>query len=400
MVASALILMSLMCLPANADTAVSVSAAESQANANPIRKVVTMLQNMQKKVTAEGAKEKELFDKFMCYCQTGSSDLQGSISSAESKISEVDSAVKEAIAQKAQLEAELKAAQADRAEAKEAIAKATALREKEAKAFMKESTEYKSNIAALKGAISAISSGMSGGFLQTNVAATVRKIAMNGPNMEDTDRQELIAFLSGEQSMGYVPKSGEIVGILKQMEDEMTKSLEEITADEDSAKASYSDLLTAKKKQIESLTEAIESKSKRVGNLAVEIAMMQNDLEDTSQALAQDQKFLQDLSKNCATKEQEWDEIQAMRAQELVALAETIKILNDDDALELFKKNIAECCWFLAGGGERKSSAGKGFGNHPQGREKPTSQQSCIGLRRACVTRKAYAVRESYQNDR
>ena len=32
--------------------------------ANPIRKVVTMLQNVQKKVEAEGKKEAEMFEKF------------------------------------------------------------------------------------------------------------------------------------------------------------------------------------------------------------------------------------------------------------------------------------------------------------------------------------------------
>jgi len=51
-------------------------ARESVENAvNPIRRVVTMLQMMQKKITAEGEKEKELFDKFMCYCQTGAGEL-------------------------------------------------------------------------------------------------------------------------------------------------------------------------------------------------------------------------------------------------------------------------------------------------------------------------------------
>ena len=40
-------------------------------NATPMRKVVTMLQMMQNKVTAEGKKEEVLFEKFMCYCQTG-----------------------------------------------------------------------------------------------------------------------------------------------------------------------------------------------------------------------------------------------------------------------------------------------------------------------------------------
>merc|ERR1712073_122583 len=42
----------------------------------------------------------------------------------------------------------------------------------------------------------------------------------------------------------------------------------------------------------------------------------------------------------CATKEKEWAVVCKTRQEELVALAETIKILNDDDALELFKKTL------------------------------------------------------------
>jgi hypothetical protein len=59
--------------------------------ANPIRKVVTMLQSMQKKVTAEGEKEKELFDKFMCYCKNGDEALAKSISAADTKVPQVTS---------------------------------------------------------------------------------------------------------------------------------------------------------------------------------------------------------------------------------------------------------------------------------------------------------------------
>merc|ERR1719310_2037585 len=72
----------------------------------------------------------------------------------------------------------------------------------------------------------------------------------------------------------------------------------------------------------------------------VNIVNMKNDLGDTGKALLEDKKFLEDLEKNCKTKEAEWDEIQKTRAEEMTALAETIKILNDDDALELFKKTL------------------------------------------------------------
>jgi len=53
-----------------------LQAAEEHAAANPIRKVVNMLQMMQKKVEAEGEKEQELFDKFMCYCKNSGGDLR------------------------------------------------------------------------------------------------------------------------------------------------------------------------------------------------------------------------------------------------------------------------------------------------------------------------------------
>merc|ERR1711920_251189 len=64
------------------------------------------------------------------------------------------------------------------------------------------------------------------------------------------------------------------------------------------------------------------------------------DLDDTKKALAADKKFLVDLETDCKTKEAEWDERSKTRSEELLALADTIKILNDDDALELFKKTL------------------------------------------------------------
>merc|ERR1719324_1046474 len=91
---------------------------------------------------------------------------------------------------------------------------------------------------------------------------------------------------------------------------------------------------------MQALTKSIESKTKRVGELAVGIVQMKADLSDTQQALMEDQKFLQDMDKNCAEKTAEHEENMKLRGQELVALADTIKILNDDDALDLFKKTL------------------------------------------------------------
>merc|ERR550514_847701 len=158
--------------------------------------------------------------------------------------------------------------------------------------------------------------------------------------MNNADRDMLSSFLMGGVRQGYAPASGEIVGMLKQMKDTMEKDLAEVVAEEDKAKQDFDAAMGAKGKQIAEATKAIEEKTKRSGEVAVAIVNLEEDLEDTQESLAEDTKFLADLVANCATKEKEWAEICKMRQEELIALADTIKILNDDDAQELFKKTI------------------------------------------------------------
>merc|ERR1719183_1691645 len=178
---------------------------------------------------------------------------------------------------------------------------------------------------------------MGGAFLQTNSAAVLRQISVSA-NMNAASRDILASFLS--EGDNYAPKSGEIVGILKQMHDEMSKDFADATNEENSAIADFESLVASKKKEIEALTKAVESKTMRVGELGVKLAEQENDLEDTKEGLADDQKFLANLDKNCELKKKEWAEYKKMEAMEMVALADTIKVLNDDDALELFKKTL------------------------------------------------------------
>merc|ERR1719198_2186457 len=161
-------------------------------------------------------------------------------------------------------------------------------------------------------------------------------------NMDDGSRDMMTSFLSQGSSDDdeYAPKSGQIVGILKQMLDTMMGDDKDAKAAEDKAIKTYESLMAAKKKEIEALTKAIEEKTARLGEVGVEAVNMANDLEDTKTALAEDKQFLADMDKNCATKEKEWAERSKTRSAELIALADTIKILNDDDALELFKKTL------------------------------------------------------------
>jgi len=78
----------------------------------------------------------------------------------------------------------------------------------------------------------------------------------------------------------------------------------------------------------------------RIGELGVQIASMKGDLGDTQGTLEADQEYLAEMETDCASKTSEWEKAKKIHSEELVALADTIKVLNDDDALDLFKKTL------------------------------------------------------------
>merc|ERR1719321_343951 len=99
-------------------------------------------------------------------------------------------------------------------------------------------------------------------------------------------------------------------------------------------------MLKAQLKQLDALNQLIEAKLTRIGEISVKIQMYKNDLGDTESALDDNSEFYADLKRDCSKKTAEYEERCKMRAMELAALADTIKVLNDDDALDLFKKTL------------------------------------------------------------
>merc|ERR1719482_1089210 len=168
------------------------------------------------------------------------------------------------------------------------------------------------------------------------------KVVKASPSVDDFERDEDLGLLQGKNPFGdYGAKSGEIVGILKAMKDEMDKDLGGAVGAEEEAVKAFGAMTDAKKSEIAAASEAIESKSVRSGELAVEITTTADDIEDTTAEMNDTQAFIANLASMCETKKKEWAERTKMRTEEVAAISEAIKILNDDDALDLFKKTLS-----------------------------------------------------------
>jgi hypothetical protein len=217
------------------------------------------------------------------------------------------------------------------------IEEATMLREKEATAFAASKADSETNIAQMASAIPALEKGMGGAaLLQMPGGDRLKTLVESFPSVDAQDRRNVMAFL--QEGGDYAPASGQIVGILKGMKDDMEAELKESIAAEEKAITGFGELKASKEAEMESATEAIEVKTQRAGEVAVSVVQTKDSLEDTKEELADTQKFLTQLETECATKEKEWAERSAVRAEEVKAISEAVSILNDDDALDVFKK--------------------------------------------------------------
>merc|ERR1719305_952391 len=219
------------------------------------------------------------------------------------KATELASKLEALKAEKAQLEQELKDHQSSRETAKQDQEKATSIREKEKADFDAAAADMSTNIAAMKGAISALEKGL-GAFVQISSSqkALLQRIVSGTTTLDDYQRDNVMEFMQGKES---TQSSGEIMGMLKAMLEEMEGDLATAKKDEATAVSGFEELSAAKSAEIASAPSAIESKTKRSGEVAVEVVQTKDDLEDTLAEVSETEAFLGDLGKQCAEKKSE-----------------------------------------------------------------------------------------------
>merc|ERR1719456_430908 len=162
------------------------------------------MENMQKEIEAQGEKDKELFDKFMCFCDNGAADLLKTAADAEAANKAAAAQLEADTAEKAQLEQDIKTHTSDLANAQKDLEEATNIREKQKSEFDATIGTKKSSEAALGKAIPAIEKGMGGAalveFLGNAGFKQIKRAIRSSQSMTDGSRGEVTAFLQGSTS--------------------------------------------------------------------------------------------------------------------------------------------------------------------------------------------------------
>merc|ERR1719262_59505 len=89
-----------------------------------------------------------------------------------------------------------------------------------------------------------------------------------------------------------------------------------------------------------SASAMVDSKTQELADTSEKLAADKQNLADTEDALAADTQFLADLKERCANADAEFEERTKARNEEQQAVAETIALLNSDEAHDLFGKTV------------------------------------------------------------
>merc|ERR1740121_2342586 len=148
------------------------------------------------------------------------------------------------------------------------------------------------------------------------------------------------AFLSIPGFKSYSPQSGQIFGILKQMKADFENSLNDAQKNEAKAKQEFEALKEAKEEEIAAGEKAVASMGQQIADHTEKHAVAIKELEDTQAQLELDRKFLANLEKKCAETNEEFDRRMASRNAEILAVQDTIGILNSDKAFDNFDDTV------------------------------------------------------------
>lgn len=312
---------------------------ELQLGGNPVRKVITMLEHIKDKVEEEGRTEEDLYKKFMCYCKKTTKSLTEGIAESKERLAETEKLVESSRSELDKKQAAVTQGKQERNEAREAIKNAEERRKRQASENVAKRKDLAADIKAIKSAIKAINKGIEGSLIQSSTTSRLRAIVLVRASAED--QRMVQSFLSGSSEDGYVPQSGEILGILSHMQDILTKELADTAAQEEEARKVYEHLVAAKKGELEMLSTSLENDVGKVGNLEVQFVQSTHTIKATGSSLKEDLVFSDKLAHMCKEKVADWEERSKLRSEELLALSETIAALGNDDSLDLLKKTLS-----------------------------------------------------------
>jgi hypothetical protein len=323
----------------------------------PVMKVIRLLEDMKAELSKEMEDDKAVYEQLSCWCKAGDKDKTSAIEMGEQLAAQLESSLSEAAAKVMELKTKRKSTWDEIQADHKALTEATEIRHKEAAAFHGEEKDLLMAAQSCKQAVVVLSKhnptlAQIKSMARTLQVARVQELLLSTSDagMSRMRQDSLKEFLEGAEKassflaipgfQSYAPQSGQIFGILKQMQEQFEASLSEAQKTEMQAVEEFNALRSAKQEEIKAGEEKLVQTDADLAGLGEKAAEETKELEDVQAQVALDQEFLGNLRKKCSESDAEMEARTKSRLEEMSAVEDTIKILNDDEAFANFDKTV------------------------------------------------------------
>jgi hypothetical protein len=311
----------------------------AKADVTPIEKVIEMMDSMLAKGKKEKHEEEVEFTKFHEWCDQVRDEKTNSIAEATAQIAELAAAI-----DKAESDAEVLAEEISELEAE--IQKLTADAESATAQRKKENTDYKAAHTDFSESIDALGRAIQ--VLKTREADVPQSLLQlqKMPLVPAHEKALITSFLAASSEAGapeanaYEFQSGGIVAVLEKLKLKFEDQRLALEKEEMSAKASYEVLLQQLTDDIKFDKATVEKKTAMKAKRLEDAATAKGDKEVTEASKAKDEGVLSDTLAECQKTSEDYENNQVVRAGEIKALSEAIKIMSSGDVTGMGGKHL------------------------------------------------------------
>jgi len=301
----------------------------TSAGANPVTKVITLLEDLKSEVVADGKKEGEAYAKYACFCKDTTKTKATSITKGEDQITDLAADITDNTASKEAKEAEVKKRKADHESLGTELSDTVTRCSTSNAVFEAGKADMSKAIDSLNKAIKTMNA-KKGSIKLPAVKAKMGKTDAKSFLELDEDVQRGLALGKVDPSdPAYKYHSKEIneilAKLLKDFKDEKKDIIDKWGKTETACNKEKDGLNTKMKDNLDAITTAQE----RIAKYEETISKDRGSLVKANDELEDDAAYLKDLTSQCEQKANDFDQRASTRNDEITALAGAIKIISN-----------------------------------------------------------------------
>merc|ERR1719162_1761589 len=300
-----------------------------------VDKVVSMLEDLQLQVLAEGEAEAATYNKFACFCKTTQNDKSDSIKTGKDDKTSLSADIEKYSKQRDALDKKIAELEDDIEKAEKEMKNANEKSDAALKVYTENEADMDSALASLKGAIKVLKGSGSPSLVQLqSIGKTVQQAALmaDALGLGGAKVQQAATFFlqQGEvpvEMEDYKFHSSSIIETLEKLQGDFRKEKDSIDADEVARVQKHDMFIQAKTDFVKAQTLSMEqAKSDRDQKIA-DIGTASQELTTVSATLLDDMEYLDELNTICSDKAKTWDQRTKLRANELTAITQATGII-------------------------------------------------------------------------